>query len=434
MPQIVRRALVALTVVGAVVTPVVTTSSLAAADPAGSCRMGTDAISSLQGVLVDGTSLSVTANSHVYTDSAGTYYAVQVCDDATNQAFSFSLANSDAFGTNTIDFTSDALTHTYRLILTMPTGETPLVAQIHAKTVAIDEATPGFAVNGQTVTINAQPLPFSDISSGTGSPNDCPPNNGPAACALLVSTASYDRVANWTGAIRYATATNDMGSTFNSLPGLTLSYTSYYFDLNASCPMNPNRDQSFTGLNIAVGGPHYMHDGTTLNHGYLQAFIPSVAIATCFGLTPDAYVANAQLSRTEYTRTGVVQSTMSLVSQSAATVGTDQGLIYSLSADALGVYITVPVVTFSKPLYKFKAKNIVITAATKTVAQLAAAAHVIAPPRGRVTLSVTSPKVCVLARGGKVYSFARGTCTYTLLGMSRTGVIMSRVASKFVVR
>ena len=132
-------------------------------------------------------------------------------------------------------------------------------------------------------------------------------------------------------------------------------------------------------------GPHFKADGTTLNQGSLTAVIPIAAAQACFGATPAELESLVSLTRTEGATTEA---------GSALATG---GLQYSISAGPTGLVITVPIVTFSAPIYTVKfARSSASTAASATVL------------KGVKWMGVKGAITAAFSRGATVKSYAIG--------------------------
>ena len=376
----------------------------ALADPPGTCTMGVPYDGGLT-VSVDGVAQTKTAT--------GVYgpYAVSLCRvTAETSTYNVSV-NRVGGGGDQADLEASDLDASFRLAFTPQAGDTPLTAELKGRgdSFAIDP------YDANRVTITARPIGFADIWSCT---------DPPLQCAIEHPIASAYHAANLSGAVRYMTADGTGGAGFTDLPGLVTSSGAYVFFVWASCPTNPRRDQSYSGLKIDLGGPHFRADGTTPNVGSVAAFIPAAAVASCFGASPQAYAASARITRTEggVTRTATEGATA------------DDGLHYVLDATDAGVTISIPEVTFSQPTYRFGTKRgRSLARGTRTAVALARALHVTKTASQRFALTSRSRGVCA-AGGAALYGFARGTCRYTLTVRSATGRKVKAKRGSFRVR
>lgn len=364
----------------------------ALADPPGTCPMGTPFDGDLA-VSVDGVD-----QAHPVDGVFGPY-AVSLCRDVAvgasgTDTYSFSVGRVSPGG-DQADLVAADLDRTFSLSFTPQAGDTPLTAEVkgRAESFAID------ALAANRVTLTAKPIAFATI-------NGCP--TAPAQCIVDHPSANAYHDANLSGAVRYMTADGAGAAGFDDLPGLTTSSGAFMYFVWASCPTNPMSDQTYNGLRIDLGGPHFLPDGTTPNTTSVSAFIPAPALLACFGVTPRAYAANALVTRTEAGATAA-----------AATTGGDSGLVYEITADDSGVTIGVPAVTFSKPRYAFGVARV-----SRRIAVLARRAGVAKPKGGSLKVVVASRKVCI-ASVTTLYGFKRGTCRYTVKAMSKRGRVVA---------
>ena len=399
-------------------------ASTAAADAPGTCTMGSPYTTDLA-VSVDGAAQA--------SSGPGVFgpYAVSLCRVEGNGPGSTSTYNFSAQrvatgpsvgpgggpggpggGGGTTGLTAEDAGKTFSIGFTPQAGDTPLAAEGKAniQSFGID------STHANAVTLTAQPLGFADIQGCM----DMPVN-----CVTSHPTASFYNPANLSGAIRYSTASGEGAAGFSDLPGLTTSSGAYIFFVWASCPTNTNRDQSFSGLKVDLGGPHLMPDGS-VNSTLLKAYIPAVAVASCFGATTQAYAQNAQVTRTENgtTTTGTTGATA------------DPGLQYVIAATDAGVTISVPQVTFSSPSYDMSTKSgKSLAKVKKTTAALTKAAKVSKPSGGSVAIVVakSSKKVCV-STPTTVFGFGKGTCNYSAVSYSKAGKKMKSVKGSFKVK
>ncbi len=409
----------ALAVVGAL-----TVASAGTADPAGACTMGSSYTTDLV-VAVDGAPQAA-AGPGVFGP-----YAVSLCRTEGNgpgstSTYNFSVQRvatgpsggpgggpgGPGGGGGTTGLIAEDAGKTFSIGFTPQAGDTPLAAEGKAniQSFGID------STRANAVTLTAQPLGFADIQGCT----DMPVN-----CVTSRPTASFYNPANLSGAIRYSAASGEGAAGFSDLPGLTTSSGAYIFFVWASCPTNTTRDQSFSGLKVDLGGPHFMPDGS-VNSTLLKAYIPAIAVASCFGATPQAYAQNAQVTRTENgtTTTGTTGA------------AADPGLQYVIAATDAGVTISVPQVTFSSPTYDMSTKSgKSLAKVKKTTAALTKAAKVSKPSGGSVAIVVakSSKKVCV-STPTTVFGFGKGTCNYSAVSYSKAGKKVKSVKGSFKVK
>ena len=382
-------------------------SAVAQADPPGTCTMGTPYTTGLT-LSVDGAAQAQTADG-VY----GTY-TLSLCRVAGSGPGSTSTYNFSvgAFsGGQQMDLSTADSDRTFTITFTPQAGDTPLTAEGKARisSFSVDP------FNANAVVLSAKPIAFADIWN-------CP--EMPLQCVIDHPVASVEHPANLTGGIRYSDPTGSGAAGFTDLPGLTTSSGAYVFFVWASCPTNPMRDQSYSGLKIDLGGPHFLPDGATPNIGSVSAYIPAAAVASCFGASPQAYAASAAITRTENGTTD----------PASPTAGADSGLRYVLTADDAGVTISIPDVTFSQPTYRFGTRSgRSLAKLTKRTAALAKALGVKAPKGGalRAVVAKSSRRVCA-ASATSVYAFAKGTCRYTVTALDAKGKAQGSGKGEFV--
>jgi len=403
-----RQTLPRLAVIAMIAVGVLASGPVVQADPAGTCTMGSSYT----------TGVTLTVNGAPQAPSiAGVYgdYTLAVCRSAgtgpgSTSTYGFSV------GRNAAGAESDLLATDYDssfvITFTPQAGDRPLTAEGKARITSfvVD------AASANAVTLTARPIAFATI-------NGC--GTMPTQCVVDHPTANSFRAANLTGAIRYADAAGNGATGFSDLPGLATSSGAFMFFVWASCPTNATRDQSFSGLKIDLGSPHFQPDGA-LNVGSLVAYIPAAAVASCFGATPQAYALAAAVTRTE---AGVTTA-------ASTTVGADTGLHYVMTADDAGVTISFPDVTFSQPTYGMSTKGGRSLARTMKKSSVLARSLGVKTPRGgslRVTIARSSKKVCV-AGSTAVYGFGKGVCSYTVQALSAAGVVQKSKQGSFKVR
>jgi len=222
-------------------------ASTAAADAPGTCTMGSPYTTDLA-VSVDGAA-QASARPGVFGPYAVSLCRVEGNGPGSTSTYNFSVQRVQGNGGNgATGLTADDAGKTFSIGFTPQAGDTPLAAEGKAniQSFGID------STHANAVTLTAQPLGFSDIQGCM----DMPVN-----CVTSHPTASFYNPANLSGAIRYSTASGEGAAGFSDLPGLTTSSGAYIFFVWASCPTNTNRDQSFSGLKVDLGGPHLMPDG-----------------------------------------------------------------------------------------------------------------------------------------------------------------------------
>jgi len=378
-------------------------AQIAGADSAGTCVQGSSFLAdgkaalSVDGVPAEPVRLGVFADT-----ASGVSYTLSLCRDTGNHVYGYSVGRLAPDNTSSTGLSVDDVSKSFTVSFTPQAGDVALTSENHARATAftIDPTT-------RLVSVTASPLSFSDIYG-----NACPSGTTPLQCAEQVTSASVDNPASLTGAVRYTDASGAGAAGFSDLPGMYTSSAAYVFFVWASCPTNSNRDQSFSGLKIDLGGPHLRHDGDP-NLGYVSAYIPAEAVAACFGDSPAHYAANAVVSRTEDGST--------LVASSRST--TDAGLHYVATADANGVLIEIPEVTFSQPTYGFGTKK--GKALFRSQYALSTLAKNLKKPKGgKFIISVSTPKVCAHS-ASKLFGFKAGTCKYKVTPVKKDGTVLT---------
>ena len=385
-------------------------AQIAGADSAGTCTQGSSFLADGSAALAVGGVAAEPVSLSVFADSAsGVSYTLSLCRDTGNHVYGYSVGRLAGDNTSSTGLSVDDVSKSFTVSFTPQAGDVALTSENHARASAftIDPTT-------RLVSVTASPLSFSDIYG-----NDCPLGTTPLQCAAQVESASVDNPASLTGAVRYTDASGTGAAGFSDLPGMYTSSAAYVFFVWASCPTNSNRDQSFSGLKIDLGGPHLRHDGDP-NLGYVSAYIPAEAVAACFGDSPQHYADNAKVTRTED------GSTLNASSQST----TDAGLHYVATADANGVLIEIPEVTFSQPTYGFGTKKgKALFRKQYALSTLAKNLNVTKPKGGKFIISVLTPTVCAHS-ASKLFGFKKGICRYTVTPVKRDGTVLNSERKK----
>lgn len=382
----------------------------ASADPWGSCMPNTAQVTTGVSLAVDGVA-QTSSPGNIYGD-----YTLVVCRDANNSSY---IVNMGREGSGSLayalEMTSDDLQRTFRITFTPHSGDVPHLVEGHAQTTSFTVD----PLNGNTVTVEVKPLAYSDISN-----DDCPGAQTPQACAKAVTKASHDSVAAVWFSVRYED-TAGKGREYSLMSGMTWSSSAYDFWPRYSCP---TQNGSLGGIQLEIAGPHFMSDGVTPNVGYASVYIPTVAVANCWGALPVDVLAQLKITRVE-----------NMVEQSVLPddgTGTVSGLKYLATADDNGLTITFPTITFSVPKYTMRTKNKKALMRSKTsIAGLARARGLTAPKGGRLvaTVAKSSRKVCV-AGSTAVYGRKRGTCKYTVAAYKKNGKRLRIVSGSFLVK
>ncbi len=404
------------------------------------CPFGTDVASAASlAVSLNGTTLSEVSTAPPVFQSGANLYEVNLCRNldltGQNNVYFFNVLPatevSGSYVTN--DFTSADVEDVFGITFTPISSDIPIEIEAHGKLSS-------YAVNGSVasqVTFNVAPVSFNDIH---GCPIDATSVSGcclgqsitvggvtgpetPEQCAARVEDASDNAVQLW-GSVRFQTASGQGSGQFQNLIGLQVSAASFVYYTHAQCPTSSG-SASGNGLYVDLAGPHYEPDGTTLATGSLGVFIPASAIAQCFGTSPQYYVDNMLITRTE------LGSTTTLAPLTAP--GT--GEYYTVTADDTGVRFSFPTVTYSQPTYGLATKTgKALDRTTQTFAALEKKSGEKLPSKGkwRVTTKAGS-KVCA-AGTTKVFGFAKGTCSYTVAALTSTGRVSVSKNGSFVVK
>ncbi len=336
----------------AAVTAVLLPLAASAAAEGGSCTNGTP---------VAGATLKV--DGAAQDPSSGTYI-VTVCrwPAGQTQVYSYSVAKrSDPNGT---DLGQAAVGKSFAVGFSMAAGDQPVSAEVYGDV-------SDYAVSGQAVTITAKTVTMTQING--------PPNAG-TSCALPETAVDVcaTSVAKLSGGIRY-TAASGTPRPGDALIGMFVGASANGYQVSLQgCPginySNPGAAAAQVGggdtrpgdtkpgdtgsgdpptgskppeasspvLAVEMNGPHFQQDGTTLNTGSLEAFMPNALLATCVGGDAEVAKAGLTVTRTEDGSTTPVT-----------------GSAFTATAEADGLRISVPSVGFSAPTYRmaFKASS-----------------------------------------------------------------------------
>ena len=293
------------------------------------------------GALVSGASLSVDG---VLQDPASGEYTVTVCRWPTGmtQVYTYYISTRSS-GSTATELGEAAVGKTFTASFTMADGDQPISAEVYGDV-------SDYTVSGQNVVVTAKPVSMTQING--------PPNAG-TTCELPATPVGVcaTSVAKLSGGVRYV-AESGTARPGDALIGMYIgaSANGYQVDLQG-CPgisysnpaatsadappssSDPN-GASVPVLSVQMNGPHFEQDGTTLNSGSLEAFMPNALLATCVG--GDAAAAKAGLS---VTRT-----------ESGSTTTVSAGA-FTATAESDGLRIIVPRVGFSSPTYKMSFKK-----------------------------------------------------------------------------
>ena len=151
------------------------------------------------------------------------------------------------------------------------------------------------------------------------------------------------------GTVRFDTSARP--SNYSKLAGATVSAAANLYDISLSgpCPLAATNSSGYEGggnrpstesttLTVKMVGPHYKLNGSTLNTGSLEVFIPKETIVACFGGTATELAASLGMTRAEAGVTAEVVKT---------TGAPTTGLQYSSTVIGDGLRISVSAVTMT---------------------------------------------------------------------------------------
>jgi len=321
----------------AAVTAILVPLAASAAAEGGSCQNGTP---------VAGATLKV--DGAVQDPSSGSYI-VTVCRWPAGQTQVYSYSVAKRIDPNGTDLGQAAVGKSFAVGFSMAAGDQPVSAEVYGDV-------SDYAVSGQAVTITAKTVTMTQVNG--------PPNAG-TSCALPATAVGLcaTSVAKLSGGIRYTAASGTprpgdalvgmfVGASANGYqvslqgcPGINYSNpgaAAAQVDGGDTKPGSGPQQASSPVLAVEMNGPHFQQDGTTLNTGSLEAFMPNALLATCVGGDAEAAKAGLTVTRTEDGSTTPVT-----------------GSAFTATADADGLRISVPRVGFSAPTYRmaFKASS-----------------------------------------------------------------------------
>ena len=247
------------------------------------------------------------------------------------------------------ELTSAYADKTFEVTFTPTAGDVPTTAEFYGKVTSFSASSP--------VVVAVQPAKNISLIQ-YGNHAECRGvEYTNAQCIAL--PASVDRAAVVLGQIRFDTSSRP--SNYSKLAGATVSATANLYDFSLLGPC-PTATSGFTGtdsgdggsgkesttLNIKLVGPHFKFDGSTLNSGALEVFIPQSTITSCFGGSSEQLANTAAVTRTEGNESkDVLKSLLTPIN----------GLEYTTSFVNGGLKLSIPAVTFSQPTYKVVLKK-----------------------------------------------------------------------------
>jgi hypothetical protein len=389
------------------------------------------------GTVVTGATLKVDGVS-VPVNASGSTYALTVCRIPDSGYYWIQVGLYD-FGVLKEELTPANLEKTFEVTFRPTSGDTLTVADFYGRLQTY--------VIGSDVVVSVKPTALSIVDDPSGACRRIEFSD--ATC--VSRTTSRDMSAMVLGTVRFDTTSSI--SKYSKLSGATVSASAnmYDIDLSGPCPMSSS---TFTGnegeasrpltgdasldsttLTVKMVGPHFKLDGSTLNTGSLEVFIPKETITACFGGTATDLATSLGITRTE---AGV---TADVVKTSGAPT---TGLQYATSVIGDALKISITAVSFSNPSYKLQLhkatvavdliqspvvvnKNQLSLKANKTAKELATQAKLAMPSGSKVSLKVVSStaKYCKVI-GTTIKGLKVGTCKVTVTVKPKKGASKSR--------
>ena len=315
---------------------------------AGICNSGTVVTATLK---VDGVTAAVNAS--------GSTYALTVCRVTSNSYYTVQIGLYDG-GVLKEDLLAANLEKVFEVTFTPTAGDSPTVADFYGR---VQSFTVGSAV---VVTVKPVPLTKVNYSLPANAALNCQGKEftDPACIALTGS----DMAAIVSGSVRFDTSARP--SNYSKLAGATVSAAANLYDISLSgpCPLassnysgndgGVNRPSTeTTTLTVKMVGPHFKQNGSTLNTGSLEVFIPKDTITACFGGTATELAASLGMTRAEAGVTAEVVKT---------TGAPATGLQYATTVIGDGLRISVSAVTFSDPTYNLLLHKAAVSSTTTT--------------------------------------------------------------------
>jgi hypothetical protein len=301
--------------------------------PVGTCNSGTVVTATLK---VDGAAVVVNAS--------GSAYALTVCRVTSNSYYTVQVGLYDG-GVLKEDLLATNLEKTFEVTFAPTAGDTPTVADFYGRIQS-------YSV-GTNVVVSVKPVALTKVNYSL-------PANAALNCggkeftdAACIALAGVDKAAMVTGNVRFDTSAR--ASSYSKLAGATVSASANLYDISLSGPC-PLASSSYSGndgggsrpssetttLTAKMVGPHFKENGTTLNTGSLEVFIPKETITACFGGTATELATTLGITRTEAGVTADVVKTSGAPST---------GLQYTTTVIGDALKISVSAVSFSDPTY-----------------------------------------------------------------------------------
>ena len=311
---------------------------------AGICNSGTVVTATLK---VDGVATAVNAS--------GSTYALTVCRVADMNYYTVQVGLFDG-GVLKEDLLAANLEKIFEVTFVPTAGDTLTVADFYGRVQSY--------VFGANAVVAIKPTTLSIVDDPTRS---CAGKEFTDA-TCIARAATRDLTAMVLGTVRFDTSTRP--SNYSKLAGATVSAAANLYDISLSGPC-PLASSSFSGndgggnrpstetttLTVKMVGPHFKQNGSTVNTGSLEVFIPKDTITACFGGTATELAATLGMTRAEAGVTAEVVKTTG----SPAT-----GLQYATTVIGDGLRISVSAVTFSDPTYNLLLHKAAVSSTTTT--------------------------------------------------------------------
>jgi hypothetical protein len=358
----------AVTLVGVVNMPPVSADS-----PASTCNSGTLVTATLK---VDGVSVPVNT-------SMSALYALTVCRVPEMRYYSIQVGLLDG-GVLKEELTLGNLNKIFEVTFRPTTGDTPTVADFNGRVQTF--------VIGSDVVVSVKPTAVSKVDDPTRA---CAGKEfTDATCVNRLATR--DLAAFVSGSVRFETSSNI--SNYSKLAGATVSASANIYDISLSGPC-PTATSSFTGndgganipssggfssetttLMVKMVGPHFKINGSTLNTGSLEVFIPKETITACFGGTATELASTLGMTRTA---AGVTADVLKISGVPTT------GLQYAVTVIGDALKISVTAVSFSDPTYNLLLHKAAV-ATTATTVPATGSTTTTVPATGATTTTVVS--------------------------------------------
>ena len=316
--------------------------------PVGTCNSGTVVTATLK---VDGAAVVVNAS--------GSAYALTVCRVTSNSYYTVQVGLYDG-GVLKEDLLATNLEKTFEVTFAPTAGDSPTVADFYGRIQS-------YSV-GTNVVVSVKPVALTKVNYSL-------PANAALNCggkeftdAACIALAGVDKAAMVTGNVRFDTSAR--ASSYSKLAGATVSASANLYDISLSGPC-PLASSSYSGndgggsrpssetttLTAKMVGPHFKENGTTLNTGSLEVFIPKETITACFGGTATELATTLGITRTEAGVTADVVKTSGAPST---------GLQYTTTVIGDALKISVSAVSFSDPTYNLLLHKAAVASTTTT--------------------------------------------------------------------